>query len=536
MNNVKILDCTLRDGGRVNGCDFPEGFVNRLIYSLADANIDIIEVGFLRDLSSTQVSSIRMFFTDVEEIIPYLPKNSNSIYVAFVDFGLYDFTNLRQYDGNSINGIRLAFTKKDFDDNKNNIILASRIVKENGYKLFLQGVNSLSYSDRQLLDVVDMVNEIQPYGFGIVDTYGSMYIDDVQYLYHLINHNLSPNVIIDFHSHNNFQLSYSFAQEVIRLSNDTRNIIIDATLRGMGKGAGNLNTELIVDYLVRKKSYSYNLEKILDIVDLDIYDLWKEYQWGYSPEYFVSGIYQTNPNNIIYLQNKYRVNTNDIKKILSKLSNFERNNNSYNRIDEEYEKLRYTEFDDSLGMEKLKLLIQGKLILVLAPGKTLITQKADIDRYIREYQPVILSANFISKYGGTPFFGNKKRYYSFCYQGNEEVFVLSDISQNLDSEYVLSAKRIKDKMTFDSGLLELLYLLIDAEAFDIAIAGMDGYTDNPNDNYADNSMIVKRTSDGVQQKNECLQQAFSEFTNKVSGKCEIKLITQSRFNQIRKEG
>ena len=95
-------------------------------------------------------------------------------------------------------------------------------------------------------------------------------MDDVDRLYTIVDHNLDENIAIDFHSHNNYQLSFAFAQEIIRLSNGKREVIIDGTLNGMGKCAGNLNTELLVDYLVRKRNYDYDFDAILDIMGLII--------------------------------------------------------------------------------------------------------------------------------------------------------------------------------------------------------------------------------------------------------------------------
>ena len=126
-----------------------------------------------------------------------------------------------------------------------------------------------------------MVNEIHPYSFGIVDTYGAMYMDDVDRLYGLIDRNMLPDICINFHSHNNYQLSFAFAQEVIKLSaNSTRHIIIDGTLLGIGKVAGNLNTELLVEFLNRKMKYSYDLDKIFDTIDEYIHKYTLEHKWG----------------------------------------------------------------------------------------------------------------------------------------------------------------------------------------------------------------------------------------------------------------
>ena len=80
-------------------------------------------------------------------------------------------TIVDNYYASDIDGIRFGFTKKDYQNSKDNVLYWINVIKEKGYKLFIQGVNSLSYSDRELLEVVDLVNEVRPYSFGIVDTY-----------------------------------------------------------------------------------------------------------------------------------------------------------------------------------------------------------------------------------------------------------------------------------------------------------------------------------------------------------------------------
>ena len=178
MKNVRILDCTLRDGGRIIDCAFPDSEIKEITEKLATAKIDIVEVGFLRDWREEEYKGNTTFFTDVEQMKPFLDKSKkNVMYVAFIDYGLFDIESLKPYDGTSIDGIRFGFTKKNYDQEKEEILRWMSVIKEKGYKLFVQGVNSLNYTDREFLEVVDMVNEVHPYSFGIVDTYGAMYME-----------------------------------------------------------------------------------------------------------------------------------------------------------------------------------------------------------------------------------------------------------------------------------------------------------------------------------------------------------------------
>lgn len=530
MNNIKILDCTLRDGGRIIDCEFPTSQSKRIIYSLQQANIDIIEVGFLRDEKIVKSRDNTTFFTSINQMVPLLPKERKSMFVAFVDFGMFSLETLEQNDGVSIDGIRFGFTKKDFENSLDQIIYNAQLIKDKGYKLFLQGVNSLAYTDLQFLKLIDSANNIEPYSFGIVDTYGAMYVDDLQRIYSLVNHNLDSKITVDFHSHNNFQLSFSFAQEIIKLSDGVRNVIIDSTLRGMGKGAGNTNTELIVDYLVRKKGYPYDLEKILEIIDLDIYDIYEKKRWGYSPASFMAGIYKSHPNNIIYLLDKYSFTTNDIKNILAMLSDKERQQYPYDRIDQLCKKYCLKEYDDKSNLQHLQEIIGNKKVLILAPGKTLLKQKETVDLFIKRHKPFIISVNFIADYRDSiPFFGNKKRYHSFCYEKGRKVIVTSDIATGSDKELVISAKRlcpVQDKDS-NSSVLKLLNLLHEVEVYHIAIAGMDGFTNDMDNNYYDKSLTVNRTLEDIQIINARWQKNLDDFQRKYDGMHNIQLITAS---------
>lgn len=530
MNNVKLLDCTLRDGGRIINCEFQDLQTKRIIYDLQQAGIDIIEVGFLRDEKSVTYSGNSTFFTSTTQISPLLPEKRNAMYVAFVDLGMYDIEKLEENDGASIDGIRLGFTKKDYENALDEIVYCAQTIKDKGYRLFLQGVNSLNYTDLELLELVNLVNRLAPYSFGIVDTYGAMYVDDVRRIYGLVDHNLDPQTAIDFHSHNNYQLSFSFAQEIIALSNGVRNVIIDVTLRGMGKGAGNANTELVVDYLARIKGYPYDLEKILEIIDLELYDLYEKNQWGYSPASFMAGIYRSHPNNIIYLLNKYSFTTNDIKNILAMLSDSERAHYPYNKIDELCAEYSLRDYDDNSGLSEVKNLIHGRMVLILAPGKSLKEYRWKIDSFVEENNPFIISVNFVSDHkDSVAFFGNKMRYHSFCYEKKRTVIVTSDIASGSSSELVISAKRLSKMQGREKSgsMSKLLSLLREIDVTQIAIAGMDGFSDNSEDNYFDQSLMVKRTLEEVKVINERWQKDLDDFMQQYRGTYHVQLITPS---------
>ena len=85
MKNIQILDCTLRDGGRIINCEFEDAIIRGIIENLSGTNIDIVEIGFLRSKELVQYEKNSTFFTEVKQMKPFLSKISkNTVYVAFV--------------------------------------------------------------------------------------------------------------------------------------------------------------------------------------------------------------------------------------------------------------------------------------------------------------------------------------------------------------------------------------------------------------------------------------------------------------------
>lgn len=538
MKNVRVLDCTLRDGGRIINCAFPDQEIKEISNRLAEAKIDIVEVGFLRDWRKVNYQGNSTFFTDVDQIKPFVNKEKkNILYTAFIDFGMCDIDSLKPYDGTSIDAIRFGFTKRNYDQSKEEVLRWINVIKEKGYKLFIQGVNSLNYTDRELLEIVDMVNSVAPYSFGIVDTYGAMYMDDVDRIYGLIDHNMNPDICINFHSHNNYQLSFAFAQEVIKLSGTgSRQIIIDGTLGGMGKVAGNLNTELIVDYLVRKKHYDYEFEDILDMIDDYIYKYSLSHKWGYSTAAMMAGVYKSHPNNIIYLTEKFRLDTKDIGKILSMIDPATRQRYDYDNIQRLYTEYVAEKVDDHDAIQNLKQLMEGKEVFIMVPGNTLNTNRDQIDNYIVTNNPVVISVNFVADYPTAyAFFGNQKRYARLKDKRlNRKVIVASNISSDDSSDIIVNYHSIINRgyTYFENSTIMLLNLLKRINPQRITIAGFDGFSEDKDKNYSDNSFQSERHITEFDMLNKEITKMFTEIVDTMYPTCDFKMVTPSKFMPV----
>jgi 4-hydroxy 2-oxovalerate aldolase len=214
---VKLLDCTLRDGGYVNKFSFENNHMSKIISHLNYSNIDIVECGFL-DKNIDQESNTSRFKNI--NILNDILKNTNikkSLNVAMIEYGNFNteaLTQVNEDEKNEIKGIRYSFRKSDhlkiFDDVKN-------IIKK-GYKLFIQPIATELYTDLEIINFINECNKYDIYAFYVVDTHGSMLRDNFRRLYYLIDNNLKNGVKQGFHSHNNLQMSYSNAIDFIDIS------------------------------------------------------------------------------------------------------------------------------------------------------------------------------------------------------------------------------------------------------------------------------------------------------------------------------
>ena len=175
--SIQVLDCTLRDGGYINDWKFGRKTIQAVLDKLETAGIDIIECGFLTKMAEDEESSL---FSGVEELRKVLPERKRtSMFVAMIAMGEKELhpSMLSPWDGTSIDGIRLTFHKEEVEL----AVEWAGILMEKGYKVFMQPVGTVFYSDIELLKLVEKMNELHPFAFYIVDTLGSMYRNDVSH-------------------------------------------------------------------------------------------------------------------------------------------------------------------------------------------------------------------------------------------------------------------------------------------------------------------------------------------------------------------
>ncbi len=332
MRSLQILDCTLRDGAQVNEARFGEKAICDIINNLTEAGMDIVECGFLKDC---EYEAGRTYFPQPSFASPYIPdKKGNILYSALMDYGRYDVEHLEAYDGKTFDLIRVSFFEKDMDGVETFI----RKVVDKGYKVSIQPMDTFSYSDENVEKVVKIANTVAPEALSMVDTYSLATTDDIDRVYNIYERGLNKNIKIGFHSHNNQLNSFALALHFMEISELDRDIIIDASLYGMGRGGGNLNTELFSEYLNRQGIKKYKMKNVLDMIDKYLVDFKRKYEWGYSLPMMYAGIYGVHVFTTAYLENKPDVTSYDLKCMFEMLDKHKKKRYDYDYLDAIYDK------------------------------------------------------------------------------------------------------------------------------------------------------------------------------------------------------
>ena len=157
---IKVLDCTLRDGGYVNDWNFTQSQVGKIINSLEKSNIDIIELGYLHKKRGGEENSTLFNATSSIDVI--LNGASSSIQkVVMIDLFAFDIDKLPKQVDTKIDGIRLAFHKKDITD----ALQTAKKIINLGYQLFFQPMVTKTYTDKEFLALIEKVGQIDIYAF-----------------------------------------------------------------------------------------------------------------------------------------------------------------------------------------------------------------------------------------------------------------------------------------------------------------------------------------------------------------------------------
>lgn len=514
MNRISILDCTLRDGGYVNQFHFGESVIKKIIEKLTKASVDIIECGFLKSGASDKDDSLFGSVESVRNVIG--TKNDNLMYVCMIQYGAISNEEITPYDGTSIDGIRLTFHEHEIDD----AFIFGKQLMDKGYQVFMQPVGTMTYTDEALIRLILRINELKPFAFYLVDTLGTMYKNDLLRMFYLVDHNLSKNICVGFHSHNNLQLSFANAQELMQL-NTPRKLIIDSSIFGMGRGAGNLNTELVTQYINFNFGLKYDNIEILELIDEYIRPLSFHYKWGYDAAYYIASVTNCHPNYASFLMNKQTLHVQDIHAILSSLAGEKRALFDKNYIAGEYLKYMSHHIDDSDVQKEIADRIGNKPVVLLAPGKSLRYKTQSVNHMLVNGDYYVISINFIPKdiSVDASFISNMKRFKDIAelitHSGQDNPIIITSniITKATGNISVVNYSSYinEDSCISDNAGLMCINFLKKIGVNEVVLVGFDGFSVDSKENYYEDSMTMDVEAERLMQMNVATAKKLSQL-------------------------
>jgi 4-hydroxy 2-oxovalerate aldolase len=527
------LDYTLRDGGYINDWKFGNWTIRSVVTRLDSARVDIIECGFLD--SRVKYNKDRSLYPDIPSVAKTLanspPKRASL--VAMIDYGTFKQELLIPKSESILDGIWLIFKKENVDG----ALSYAQEIKRLGYKLFLNPVALTSYRDIEILRLLDSINEIKPFGMSIVDTYGLMFDNDMKKYIYFIDSNLNPDITLGYHTHNNLQMGNAHCVSFINW-NLRRTKIVDSSILGMGKNAGNACTELVCSYIEKIGLKQMDVNHVFECAYGDILKFAIKSNWGYGLDNLLSAIHDCSPNWIKFLMKKHTLSIKSIRVILDSLP-FEKREVSY--FSKELAEQKYLDYmdkhvDDGGARKALQEAWMGREVILLCPGKTLKTHRKEIDEYIAARQPIVVTVNFLTDTisADYAFIGNSIRYSQMMgvyseIKSKPQILLTSNIVP-IDAfkfDYTFNYKTLYESVGGDNVTVLLIALMKGIGVDRIAIAGMDGFDEtNSDDCFFDVNMRFG-PSDNV---NQPLIEQLRRIIN-AGDAIDIRWITPSRIKE-----
>ncbi|MBU0672240.1 MAG: aldolase catalytic domain-containing protein [Candidatus Margulisbacteria bacterium] len=284
---IKVLDCTLRDGGLINDHCFDESFVRAIFQATAAAGIDYVELGYRaskKSFSPDKYGECKFcdedFVRKVTDGVDNKPKIS-----VMVDIGRVDLAQIPEKADSVVDLVRVACYIKDVDK----AIDMIKFFHDKGYETTC---NIMAISTALIPDVEEGLAQLAESPVGtvyVVDSFGSMFSEQVHFLTKLYGKYLWPKKKeVGMHAHNNQQLGFANTIESIRKGAN----YLDGTIFGIGRAAGNCPTELLLSFL---KNPKFKLEPILEVIEKELVPLRKKIEWGYIIPYMITGILNQHP-------------------------------------------------------------------------------------------------------------------------------------------------------------------------------------------------------------------------------------------------
>ena len=524
LSDFKILDCTIRDGGYLNNWQFDKKLVREVYRSASKAGVDVVEMGYRGNARYFDKKTYGLWRFSKENALREVTEGIYGAKIALMaDVDRIKADDFIKKDQSVIDIVRVAC-------HKNDIAAAIKLlekIKQKGYQVSLNTMGYSNFTSKEKKALIAILKSSNLDIVYLVDSYGSLFPGQIKPM--LAPLLTVPHIKVGFHPHNSLQMAFANTLEAIKAGAH----FVDSTFYGMGRGAGNLPTEILILYAELLGNKKYNAVPILNCIDTYFLPMQNKWKWGYQLPFMLSGMYKCHPN---YAKNLVEFREFTIEDICKGMEFIEKAN-PVGYSHEVFKNLvgggLVGRLKEGRGAKEAKVRnrkpkkvpyvnrYKDRDFLILANGPTLKEYKPKIDKFIENINPVIMGANNLSGMYAPHYhaFNNKRRFMMYADKVSEKskLFLSQHFPEELIKEYAsFGHEKIYYKDSFNANFeikdgvirsncrtvsILLLGVAIAMGAKRIFAAGMDGYLDlkknnllfyNERDEKEDRDLIVER--------------------------------------------
>ncbi|MEI7474774.1 MAG: 6-hydroxymethylpterin diphosphokinase MptE-like protein [bacterium] len=505
--DIKIIDCTIRDGGHLNKWNFDPLCVKTSYFAALNSGVQYFEIGYRYPETITGLGN---FAYCTDEFLTSIFKASKKCKLTvMIDAGKCNSSQFKECKETNtpIMAVRVAAYPYEIEK----AIKTVEELKEKGYEVFL---NIMAYSELEadhfeILKNWQNKNILESINFA--DSFGSFIPTDIPALVKKLKDVGYEK--IGFHSHNNLQMAFANSLRAIEEGAS----FIDASIFGMGRGSGNLPIEIILGYLEKNGNARYNTVAYIDVIERFYLEIFKQLNWGYKLQSLIGGLKNIHP---YYVDDLFKKNIYTIDEIWTASDLIKENcpisysSNKMNEILNEMffnpspepqiicqnitEKFQIIPSQDAFKNNNLDVANKhkGKPFLIIASGPSILTHKDNIDNFIKKENCITIGMNYMRDFFVPDYqiFISKKRFLKYFSTINEKSTLLVPsffgkelIEKNYSNKYsyfdveivddpsIPSITEYSQNCLHPSVSISAILMAYQMGASEIFVAGMDGY-------------------------------------------------------------
>jgi 4-hydroxy 2-oxovalerate aldolase len=500
MKTTKHLDCTIRDGGYLNNWDFSFEFVYRLIRVLDEAGFDYAEIGFWNPKMRE-----KLWRHCGIDVIKALDAKELSIKLTLlIDYGSCTIADIPSELREYVTLIRVATHKKDLEKAAE----FAKEIKSLGFEVTVNAMGITSYDKADLIKLGNVAKQVEDFCdyFYLADSFGGLVPSEASRLYHFLN--TVSDVCLGFHPHNNLELAVANTLSAI----DAGVTIVDSSLLGLGRGGGNLRSEVIATVLVKEGAKHLNPLPLLSFADAMFETIGEKLGLAYDLESVISGMAKCHPNYAKSLIGRKRLSLDEVYAVIDSIPASIKSEFSESNVDKlinarfESEANSLVKYDFAI-LEKSN--IPKRAFLFCKPNALVPELQSEVEMF---------SVNFISanKNVKTAIFGSLRRLWQngdTLYGNSVDVYLASNskLLKSLPNCKAIEIKTLETKIghpIHNSGI-KVLAILLNSGFKHVDVYGMAGFA-SPSSlvDETTNELVVKEMEIEARKELQIVRNAF----------------------------